>query len=256
MDYDAPGLGGEPSKLILRPPEECDIENDVKEIEVDDLDMAEVLKLAQNEGLDPAAVEVGIRKEMKGLQDFGVYQEISEKEVKEQGLKVIDSRLVIKENADGLKARLCAKDFAHTKRDDLYAPTLSPAIVRTLLTRAHRRGWITNLIDFVQAFLHAPIDDDNSDTSTTTFRPTSRMALDTQESSVRTPDGATGVSRFARESASFHWVQADGWTSCVLSAQREGRRDCDTYRRWHHRAVSTGDRNKTNTSRKGGHEKT
>ena len=38
--------------------------------------MAEVLKLAQNEGLDPTAVEVGIWKEMKGLQVFGVYQEI------------------------------------------------------------------------------------------------------------------------------------------------------------------------------------
>ena len=75
---------------------------------------------------------------MKGLQDFGDDQEISEEEVKEQGLRVIDSRLVIKEKGDGIaKARLCAKDFAHTKRDDLYVPTPSPAIVRTLLTRAH-----------------------------------------------------------------------------------------------------------------------
>ena len=45
--------------------------------------------MAQNEGLDPTAVEVGIRKEMKGLQDFGVYQ-------KSVTIKVIDSRLVIK----------------------------------------------------------------------------------------------------------------------------------------------------------------
>ena len=51
--------------------------------------MTEVLKMAQNEGLDPTAVEVGIRKEMKGPQDFGDDQEISEEEVKEQGLKVI-----------------------------------------------------------------------------------------------------------------------------------------------------------------------
>ena len=66
----------------------------------------------------------------------------------------------MKEKADGVKARLCAKDFAHTKRDDLYVPTPSPTIVRTLVTRVHRRVWITNLIDVVQAFLHAPIDDD------------------------------------------------------------------------------------------------
>ena len=76
--------------------------------------MTEVLKLAQKEGPDPSAVEAGIRKELKGLQDFGVYQEISKKEVKEQGLKVIDARLVIKEKADGVEARLCTKDFAHT----------------------------------------------------------------------------------------------------------------------------------------------
>ena len=34
---------------------------------------------------------------MKGLQDFGVYQEISEE------VKVIDSGLVIKEEADGCR---------------------------------------------------------------------------------------------------------------------------------------------------------
>ena len=34
--------------------------------------MTEVLKLAKSEGLDHTAVEVGIRKEMKCRQDFGV----------------------------------------------------------------------------------------------------------------------------------------------------------------------------------------
>ena len=160
VDYDALGLGGEQIKLTLRPPEEYDIEDDTKEIEVDDLGVTEVLQLAQKEGLNPAAVETDIGKEMKGLQDLGVCQEIIDKEVKEQGLRVIDSKLVMKEKADGVKARLCAKDFAHTKRDDLYVSTPSPTIVRTLVTRVHRRVWITNLIDVVQAFLHAPIDDD------------------------------------------------------------------------------------------------
>ena len=84
--------------------------------------------MAQNEGLDPTAVEVGIRKEMKGLQDFGVDQEISEEEVKEQGLKVIDSRLVIKEKGAGIvKARLCAKDFAHTNERRLVCADAQPS---------------------------------------------------------------------------------------------------------------------------------
>ena len=42
VDYDAPGLGGERTKLTLRPPEEYDIEDDTKEIEADHLDMTEV----------------------------------------------------------------------------------------------------------------------------------------------------------------------------------------------------------------------
>ena len=78
------GLGGEQT---LRPPEECDTEDDAKDIEIDDLNMTEVLKLAKSEGLDSTAVEACIRKEMKSLQDFGVYQEISEKDVKERGLR-------------------------------------------------------------------------------------------------------------------------------------------------------------------------
>ena len=73
---------------------------------MDDLDMAEVLKLAESEGLDPTAVEAGIRKVFEGLQDLGVCQEISQKDVKERGLNVIDSRLVLKEKNGGVKVRL------------------------------------------------------------------------------------------------------------------------------------------------------
>ena len=41
VDNDAPGVGGERTKLTLRPPEEYDIEDDTKEIKVDDLDKTE-----------------------------------------------------------------------------------------------------------------------------------------------------------------------------------------------------------------------
>ena len=70
VDNEVPGLGGEQPKLTLRPPEEHDTEDDTKEIEIDDLDMAEVLKLAKNEGLDPASVETDIRKEIEGSSGF------------------------------------------------------------------------------------------------------------------------------------------------------------------------------------------
>ena len=44
-----------------------------------------------------------------------MYQENSEKEIKEQGLKVIDSRLVIKEKEGGVKGRLCARNSRTTR---------------------------------------------------------------------------------------------------------------------------------------------
>ena len=74
---------------------------------------------------------------MEGLQDFGVYQEISENDVKERGLKVIDSRLVLKEKNGGVKARLCEGIRAHQERTICMCPTPGTAIVRTLLTRTH-----------------------------------------------------------------------------------------------------------------------
>ena len=56
------------------------------------------------------------------------------------------------------------------------------------------------------------------------------MALGIEESIVRTQGGTTEVSRLAGDSVCFPWIQADGWTSCVFPARREGRRDCDSHR--------------------------
>ena len=110
---------------------------------------------------------------------------------------------------------------AHLERDDLYVPTPSPAIVRTLLTRAHRRGWITNVIDFVQAFLHAPIDDDK-----VILRPPCSVR---RQGWLWTLKKALYGLRVAPRK--FHDWLADlllsigfrqiGWTSCVLSARLE-----------------------------------
>ena len=105
--------------------------------------MAELLKLAQNEGLDPTAVEVGARKEINELQDFGVYEEINEKEVKEQGLKVIDSRLVNKEQGTCSSSRLrqcCDVALLCTQRvTDLHVLTTRLAARDGTLLHSERR---------------------------------------------------------------------------------------------------------------------
>ena len=55
-----------------------------------------------------------IEKELASLAEFGVYSEISSKEVK-KGEKIIGSTLVLKQKGDIVKARICAQEFPNSK---------------------------------------------------------------------------------------------------------------------------------------------
>ena len=99
-----------------------------------------------------------VRAEAKSLCDFGVYEEVKSSDVP-AGTKILGSRIVLREKHGGVKARLCAQDFAHLqKRDDLYSPTPSVTALRLLLSLASSRGHRLRIGDFSTAFLHAPMD--------------------------------------------------------------------------------------------------
>ena len=111
----------------------------------ENLDVDEIEKLAEWHGFDGVATEIGIRAEAKSLSDFGVYEEVQSSDVR-SGTRILGSRIVLREKHGGVKARLCAQDFAHLqKRDDLYSPTPSVTALRLLLSLVS------------SAFLHAPM---------------------------------------------------------------------------------------------------
>ena len=61
-----------------------------------------------------------------------------------------------------LKARLCIRGFKEPwkERENTYAPTPLPAILKIVLIRAHRRRQCVQLADVSRAFLHASMKDD------------------------------------------------------------------------------------------------
>ena len=108
----------------------------------ENLDVDEIKKLAEWHGFDGVATEIGVRAEAKSLCDFGVYEEVKSSDVP-AGTKILGSRIVLREKHGGVKARLCAQDFAHLqKRDDLYSPTPSVTALRLLLSLASSRGTV------------------------------------------------------------------------------------------------------------------
>ena len=63
-----------------------------------------------------------------------MYEEVQSSDVP-SGTRILGSRIVLREKHGGVKARLCAQDFAHLqKRDDLYSPTPSVIALRLLLS--------------------------------------------------------------------------------------------------------------------------
>ena len=118
-----------------------------------------VRREAERHGFDWQEVQKAIEEELARLQSFGVYTEVSEKDVT-IGSQVVGTTLVLRRKADGkIKARICAQDFKFLKnRDDLFAPTPTVTGLRLLLTIAAQKKWMVRVGDFTAAFLRAPID--------------------------------------------------------------------------------------------------
>ena len=113
------------------------------------------------EGLPVEAVRAGMAKEVAAFAHFQAYSEVDEAEAKACNAPIIGTRWVFKEKGDGeVRARLVAQEFAHEKRDDVYAATPSTAGLRTLLLIAAVHDLCVWVADIATAFLHAPTDED------------------------------------------------------------------------------------------------
>ena len=114
-------------------------------------------------------IQDSINKEMQGIRDKGVLQDVSQDEwrklTKENPrLKLLTTRWVItvKENGD-LKSRFVAKGYTQRPGENYYqtySPVVDRVSVNVLLNIAAIKGLKLFSLDISQAFLQAPIDED------------------------------------------------------------------------------------------------
>ena len=98
-----------------------------------------------------------LQAELESLAKFNVYQEVN-LQTFPKGYNKVSSRLVTTKKADGrVKIRLVAREFAKGRRLDLYIPTVSPQLIRFLLSVSLSSGFVAELADISTAFLHAEL---------------------------------------------------------------------------------------------------
>ena len=75
----------------------------------------------------------------------------------EQKKNIIQSRWVLRDKGNNVRARIVAKGYTEAVNDldDIYASTPIFCVLRTLLTICLNRGWIARTGDISTAFLHA-----------------------------------------------------------------------------------------------------
>ena len=104
-----------------------------------------------------------IEKEMDSLKQHGVYKLVIISSVR-KGEKIIGSRFVLKQNADGrFKARLVVQDHVQEPGIDYrrrYAPVCRIGSIRTLLALACEHGWSVWQMDVEVASLQSLVDKD------------------------------------------------------------------------------------------------
>eukprot|EP00969_Alexandrium_andersonii_P215804 9532364-Alexandrium_andersonii.AAC.1 len=81
-------------------------------------------------------------------------EEVSETEIDKQS-EVFDSRFVYNWKNGEVRARLCVRDYANEKRDDIFSPTPTPLVIRALLLYAIINDYAAQVCDFCTAFMPA-----------------------------------------------------------------------------------------------------
>ena len=110
------------------------------------------------EGLDKKKTIEGMKHEVEQRKKQGVYSEVNIKDLTpEQQATIIESRWVLRDKGDKVRARLVAKGYTEQieDADTIYASTPIFCILRILLTMAMAKQWTVKAGDISVAFLHA-----------------------------------------------------------------------------------------------------
>ena len=82
-------------------------------------------------------------REVESLQGFEAIKPVLEKDLPEGVIK-LGTTLVLTRRSEqkggGVKARICAQDFATTKRDDVFSPTPNHVAIRVIILLALQYG--------------------------------------------------------------------------------------------------------------------
>ena len=116
------------------------------------------------DGLDKEQTKQGMKKEAESMKKQGVFKEVNINDVPQQHRNnIIDSRWVLRQKGNEVRARIVAKGFTEriNDLDDIYASTPIFQILRILLTLAIFKQWFVRAGDISTAFLHAPTGNDN-----------------------------------------------------------------------------------------------
>ena len=110
------------------------------------------------DGLDKQKTIEGMKQEILSMKQQQVYMEVDINTLTpEQRKNIIQSRWVLRDKGNKVRARIVAKGFTETINDldDIYASTPIFCVLRTLLTLACNNGWIGITGDISTTFLHA-----------------------------------------------------------------------------------------------------
>eukprot|EP00435_Cladocopium_sp_Y103_P041886 s2323_g11.t1 len=110
------------------------------------------------EGFDKEKTIEGMKQEILSMKKQQVYIEVNiDTLTPEQRSNIIQSRWVLRDKGNNVRARIVAKGYTEvvTDLDAIYASTPIFCVLRTLLAISCNNGWIVKTGDISTAFLHA-----------------------------------------------------------------------------------------------------
>ena len=129
---------------------------DEQEVELEKILLEPMVHIT--DGLDKKKTIEGMKHEVEQMKKQGVYSEVNIKDLTpEQQATIIESRWVLRDKGDKVRARIVAKGYTEQieDADTIYASTPIFCILRILLTMAMAKQWTVKAGDISVAFLHA-----------------------------------------------------------------------------------------------------